>query len=132
MPLRKVCRRPETDYRLQQLHAANDSTATDQQKTTVDSTMAPKTFSSAVETMQKLQNTDLGRTVLVSHSNASLSAQAINQDSKNMGTVGAINMTNPAVPVSDASFTDSSVMTLTSTASVGSGQNMQEGKKQVY
>ncbi|GKV02036.1 hypothetical protein SLEP1_g14523 [Rubroshorea leprosula] len=128
VPLRKVCRRPETDYRLQQLHAANDSTATDQQKTIVDPTMAPKTFSSTVETMQKQQNIDLGRTVIVSHSNAPLSAQAINQDSKNTGAVGAINMTSPAVPVNDASFTDSSVMTLTSTASVGSSQNIQEGK----
>ena len=25
VPLRKVCRRPETDYRLQQLHAVNDA-----------------------------------------------------------------------------------------------------------
>lgn len=32
VPLRKVCRRPETDYRLQQLHASNESGAADQQK----------------------------------------------------------------------------------------------------
>ena len=32
MPLRKVCRRPETDYRLQQLHPSNDSGSVDQQK----------------------------------------------------------------------------------------------------
>lgn len=32
MPLRKVCRRPETDYRLQQLHAVNESAAMNQQK----------------------------------------------------------------------------------------------------
>ncbi|RVX04026.1 Protein SAWADEE homeodomain-like 2 [Vitis vinifera] len=32
VPLRKVCRRPETDYRLQQLHASNESGSVDQQK----------------------------------------------------------------------------------------------------
>ncbi|GLT55673.1 hypothetical protein SLA2020_287740 [Shorea laevis] len=52
VPLRKVCRRPETDYRLQQLHAANDSTAADQQKTIADPSTAPRTFSSPVEAMQ--------------------------------------------------------------------------------
>lgn len=32
VPLRKVCRRPETDYRLQQLHAINESGSMNQQK----------------------------------------------------------------------------------------------------
>ncbi|XP_038689124.1 protein SAWADEE HOMEODOMAIN HOMOLOG 2-like isoform X2 [Tripterygium wilfordii] len=32
VPLRKVCRRPETDYRLQQLHAMNDSATADLHK----------------------------------------------------------------------------------------------------
>ncbi|CAN0891323.1 Protein SAWADEE HOMEODOMAIN HOMOLOG 2 [Linum grandiflorum] len=32
VPLRKVCRRPETDYRLQQLHAAADSITQEQQQ----------------------------------------------------------------------------------------------------
>ncbi|CAN1335236.1 Protein SAWADEE HOMEODOMAIN HOMOLOG 2 [Linum perenne] len=32
VPLRKVCRRPETDYRLQQLHAAVDSASQEQQQ----------------------------------------------------------------------------------------------------
>ncbi|CAO2836188.1 unnamed protein product [Amaranthus hypochondriacus] len=40
VPLRKVCRRPETDYRLQQLHAANEpafaSVAGDSKEPTVD------------------------------------------------------------------------------------------------
>lgn len=37
VPLRKVCRRPETDYRLQQLHAAKGSTAQHLQKAVGDS-----------------------------------------------------------------------------------------------
>ncbi|GMH14354.1 hypothetical protein Nepgr_016195 [Nepenthes gracilis] len=38
VPLRKVCRRPETDYRLQQLHAANESASADPQKAITDPT----------------------------------------------------------------------------------------------
>lgn len=40
MPLRKVCRRPETDFRLQQLHALNESTTANQHKTSSDPRMA--------------------------------------------------------------------------------------------
>ncbi|TKY66468.1 SAWADEE HOMEODOMAIN-like 2 [Spatholobus suberectus] len=36
VPLRKICRRPETDYRLQQLHAVNEAAPVDQQKTGMD------------------------------------------------------------------------------------------------
>ncbi|XP_052178892.1 protein SAWADEE HOMEODOMAIN HOMOLOG 2 isoform X2 [Diospyros lotus] len=36
VPLRKVCRRPETDYRLQQLHAMNSSGSLSQHKTGAD------------------------------------------------------------------------------------------------
>ncbi|PNX80545.1 SAWADEE HOMEODOMAIN 2-like protein [Trifolium pratense] len=36
VPLRKVCRRPETDYRLHQLHAVNDAAPADQQKISLD------------------------------------------------------------------------------------------------
>lgn len=36
MPLRKVCRRPETDHRLQQLHALNDSATAKQPKAGIE------------------------------------------------------------------------------------------------
>ncbi|KAL9272884.1 sawadee homeodomain homolog 2-like protein [Drosera capensis] len=36
VPLRKVCRRPETDYRLHALHAANESAFVDPEKAVVD------------------------------------------------------------------------------------------------
>ncbi|CAL5196746.1 unnamed protein product [Lathyrus oleraceus] len=36
MTLRKVCRRPETDYRLHQLHAVNDAAPADHQKISLD------------------------------------------------------------------------------------------------
>lgn len=54
MPLRKVCRRPETDYRLQQLHAINDSVSLDQPKTPGDaSILNPQRNISPMEMMQK-------------------------------------------------------------------------------
>lgn len=40
MPLRKVCRRPESDFRLQQLHALDESTTANQHKTSSDPRMA--------------------------------------------------------------------------------------------
>ncbi|KAL4310729.1 hypothetical protein GQ457_01G004200 [Hibiscus cannabinus] len=80
VPLRKVCRRPETDYRLQQLHA---STNTDQQKTSTD----PSTATVPAEIMQKQQNPDVPRTapVVVSHANVpSIAEQSVNNpESKN-------------------------------------------------
>ncbi|KAI7728475.1 hypothetical protein M8C21_012614 [Ambrosia artemisiifolia] len=36
VPLRKICRRPETDYRLQQLHAVNESISANQNKSTAN------------------------------------------------------------------------------------------------
>ena len=58
VPLRKICRRPETDYRLLQLHAANDSTATDQKETGTDpSTANAQTVAaSASETTPRQQH----------------------------------------------------------------------------
>ncbi|XP_057455165.1 protein SAWADEE HOMEODOMAIN HOMOLOG 2-like isoform X2 [Lotus japonicus] len=43
VPLRKICRRPETDYRLQQLHAVGDSAHVDQQKSVMDPKKAETT-----------------------------------------------------------------------------------------
>ncbi|KAB5534509.1 hypothetical protein DKX38_017595 [Salix brachista] len=74
VPLRKICRRPETDYRLLQLHAANDSTATDQKETGVDpSTANAQTVAaSASETTPRQQhNSDVAMVVQASHANVS-------------------------------------------------------------
>ncbi|XWS52126.1 hypothetical protein CRYUN_Cryun11dG0040300 [Craigia yunnanensis] len=119
VPLRKVCRRPETDYRLQQLHASSNSTLTDQQKTSTDpsTAIAPKVISSPTETMQKHQNPDISRTALVSHANVSVAVQTTNPESKNIGTM-TTNVTNPGISPSAAAFT----------SGIAAGQNMQEGK----
>ncbi|KAJ6416980.1 hypothetical protein OIU84_002797 [Salix udensis] len=74
VPLRKICRRPETDYRLLQLHAANDSTATDQKDTGVDpSTANTETVdASASETTPRQQhNSDVAMVAQASHANVS-------------------------------------------------------------
>ncbi|KAL4271867.1 hypothetical protein GQ457_13G003780 [Hibiscus cannabinus] len=92
VPLRKVCRRSETDYRLQQLHAL---TNTDQQKTSTD----PSTATTPANTMQKQQNPDVSRTVPVgvSHSNISpVVAQTANLEYKNAAFTTTIATSNPS------------------------------------
>ncbi|WCJ32222.1 sequence-specific DNA binding transcription factors sequence-specific DNA binding [Euphorbia peplus] len=62
VPLRKVCRRPETDYRLHQLQSANDLANTDQKKATIDPSKASiqRVTVSAAETVQKQPDLRLG------------------------------------------------------------------------
>ncbi|KAL2326760.1 hypothetical protein Fmac_020187 [Flemingia macrophylla] len=53
VPLRKICRRPETDYRLQQLHALNEAAPLDQQKTGMDPTANVNAVRVTTETVPK-------------------------------------------------------------------------------
>ncbi|KAF4378910.1 hypothetical protein F8388_021997 [Cannabis sativa] len=87
VPLRKVCRRPETDYRLQQLHAVNEAASAEQQKSNMDSftVNALRANIPALETAQKQQHhhhhhhtTDatLVTPVALSNNNASFAPQA--------------------------------------------------------
>ncbi|KAA3486704.1 protein SAWADEE HOMEODOMAIN-like protein 2-like isoform X1 [Gossypium australe] len=121
VPLRKVCRRPETDYRLQQLHAASNL-SNDQHKTSTDQSTAPapKIIGSSTEAMQKLQNPDQSRTATDSHFNVSVAAQTTNQESKISGIV-TTDVTDPRIsPVKNA-------MAAAATG-IGPGQNVQEAK----
>ncbi|OMO74933.1 putative DNA binding protein [Corchorus capsularis] len=127
VPLRKVCRRPETDYRLQQLHASNDSTSTDQQKSNTDSSTAtaPKSFGLMTEPMQKQLNPDLSRIMPTSHA---VVAQTTNPESKNVGTMTTnvttpVTTTNPGVSHSGAAFTSAIAVA----AAAGGSQSIQEG-----
>ncbi|KAK5844488.1 protein SAWADEE HOMEODOMAIN HOMOLOG 2-like [Gossypium arboreum] len=92
VPLRKVCRRPETDYRLQQLHASSNT----EQKPSTN----PPTATTPTETMQKQQNRDVSRTpalVGVSHANvSSIAAQTANPESKNAAFTTTIATSTPA------------------------------------
>ncbi|XP_030480086.2 protein SAWADEE HOMEODOMAIN HOMOLOG 2 [Cannabis sativa] len=86
VPLRKVCRRPETDFRLQQLHAVNEAASAEQQKSNMDSftVNALRANIPALETAQKQQHhhhhhtTDatLVTPVALSNNNASFAPQA--------------------------------------------------------
>ncbi|KAM5586157.1 protein SAWADEE HOMEODOMAIN HOMOLOG 2 [Rosa sericea] len=71
VPLRKVCRRPETDYRLHQLHAENNTTAAEQKS--MDHFKVPAT---SAEMIQKQQNADAAFASPVFHANASFAPQA--------------------------------------------------------
>ncbi|KAE8713045.1 Protein SAWADEE [Hibiscus syriacus] len=75
VPLRKVCRRPETDYRLLQLHALSN---TDQQKTSTD----PLTATAPADTMQKQKNLDESKTAPLglSHTNISIATGGASQN----------------------------------------------------
>ncbi|KAK8542764.1 hypothetical protein V6N13_136687 [Hibiscus sabdariffa] len=123
VPLRKVCRRPETDYRLQQLHAASNLTSNNQHKTSSDhfATPAPKVIVSSSEAMQKQQNLDQSRTAPDSHINVSASARHTNQESKIPGTM-TTNVTDPGIPLISSNAVAAAAI------STSLGQNMQEAK----
>ncbi|XVF18761.1 hypothetical protein REPUB_Repub11eG0051100 [Reevesia pubescens] len=129
VPLRKICRRPETDYRLQQLHASSNLTTMDQQKTSTDpsTASAPKITSSPTETMQKQQNPDPSRTAPVSQANVSVAAQTTNPESKNAGTM-ITNVSNPVATNPGISPSGAAVTTSIAVAAIsgGPGQNMHE------
>ena len=101
MPLRKVCRRPETDYRLHQLHAMNDSVSMDQQKTSVDISTAnapPRVISSSAEIMQKPGNANIGPAAPVSQAHVPIVPRTITPETKIAGASNAINPNNLADP----------------------------------
>ncbi|KAK8477972.1 hypothetical protein V6N11_058048 [Hibiscus sabdariffa] len=122
VPLRKVCRRPETDYRLQQLHAASNLTSNNQHKTSTDhfATPAPKVIVSSSEAMQKQQNLDQSRTAPDSHINVSAAARHTNQESKIPGTM-TTNVTDPGIALISNAVAAAAIST-------SLGQNMQEAK----
>ncbi|TXG66834.1 hypothetical protein EZV62_008109 [Acer yangbiense] len=123
VPLRKVCRRPETDYRLHQLHAMNDSVSMDQQKTSVDISTAnapPRVISSSAEIMQKPGNANIGPAAPVSQAHVPIVPRTVTTpETKIAGASNAINPNNPADPPTGAVATS-----VIRAASVGTG-NMQ-------
>ncbi|KAH9763899.1 protein SAWADEE HOMEODOMAIN-like protein 2 [Citrus sinensis] len=115
VPLRKVCRRPETDYRLQQLHAMNDSVMVDHQKTSADlsaSTATRVTVSSA-EMMHKQVNANIAQGAPLSHSFVSVPAQTV--EPKNASASSGISSSNPAVPPGGAAVISGTAATTAAT-----------------
>ncbi|KAJ0045451.1 hypothetical protein Pint_04660 [Pistacia integerrima] len=103
VPLRKVCRRPETDYRLQQLHAMNDSGSADQQKSSLDISTAgaPRVICSSAEMMQKQGIVNVAPAAApVSFANVSVATQSTIMEPKSAGVSSGINVSNPVFPSS--------------------------------
>jgi hypothetical protein len=87
VPLRKVCRRPETDYRLQQLHAVNEAASMDHQKTSMDppAVSAPR-VTTPVETLQKQRYADAAVVPPVLHANVSVATLTVIPEPKQAET----------------------------------------------
>lgn len=128
VPLRKVCRRPETDYRLQQLHAVNEAAiaSSEQQKSSMDSfTISGLRPITPAETMQKQQHLESAPPpmITVMHPNVSIASQAPVVEPKKAETGTIINLVNSNIPLATATITNS---TVTTTVPGGTGENMPE------
>ena len=111
MPLRKICRRPETDYRLQQLHAVHE-----QQKSGMDP--AP-VHAIRVTTSAETQNQQNANFPI------SASAQSTNVNPSKAERAPDVTAAHSMFPVGTATFTTN---TVTSSVPGVTSQNMAEGK----
>ncbi|KAJ8765242.1 hypothetical protein K2173_011922 [Erythroxylum novogranatense] len=133
VPLRKICRRPETDYRLQQLHAANESAVTYHHKPSTDpSRNTRKVTFPTTQTQQKQHNSYVAMTNPSIPPNVLPTVKTTTMEPKASEPVIATNTGNPsdfANPASNSGPVNSSHnIGATSTASVISGENTEEGK----
>ncbi|KAA8523947.1 hypothetical protein F0562_010370 [Nyssa sinensis] len=124
VPLRKVCRRPETDYRLQQLHAVNESASMNQQKTGAElRTGNTLRVYPPIETMQKQQQVEEHAQVVAgaSHVNMPVVTETEVLEPKTAETNDASSAGNSIVPPGNVSGASAAA---TSAIAAGSGQNM--------
>lgn len=158
VPLRKVCRRPETDYRLQQLHAMNEATPADQQKTGMDFTPVHAVrVTSSAETVQKQPSANIAMAPQVLQATVTLAPQPMNVDQRKAevsndmtggntvirpgGAAFTTSVVTSGVPPSGTTFTSNVVTSsvppgvtafpsnvVSSSAPVVSSQNLAEGK----
>ncbi|XP_065862016.1 protein SAWADEE HOMEODOMAIN HOMOLOG 2 isoform X2 [Euphorbia lathyris] len=129
VPLRKVCRRPETDYRLHQLQSANDLANTDQKKATIDPTKASiqRITVSPAETVQKQPDLRLGALAL-SRANISLPAKTLKPVPTEAETSSIVSIGNPSIQASSTMTTESNISAPSSSAPGSSVENVQVGK----
>ncbi|XP_058221569.1 protein SAWADEE HOMEODOMAIN HOMOLOG 2-like isoform X1 [Rhododendron vialii] len=123
VPLRKVCRRPETDYRLQQLHAVNDSGSVNQQK----KTSGPHTANSLrvyppTETTQKQPKVEVVAPAPQANATVSAETKVLPPKSSEISTAG--NVGTPIAPPPNVALTSGAA---TSTITSDSGQNTPQG-----
>ncbi|KAM1041716.1 hypothetical protein TB2_030411 [Malus domestica] len=103
VPLRKVCRRPETDYRLQQLHAVNEAISAEQKS--MEQYMASATSG---EMMQKQQNA-VPPTFYVT---ASLPTQTTTPESRRSEISTVVRSGNSSAPLSSSTVITSAPATV--------------------
>lgn len=128
VPLRKICRRPETDYRLHQLHAVNDAAPTDQQKIALDHPAnvhgaRVTNPSEMVQKQQQIANIHIVTPVL--QTNVSIPPQSMNVDPMKAETKADVQAGNSVTP-STAAFTG--IIATTSSVPEVSTQNLADGK----
>ncbi|KAF3442456.1 hypothetical protein FNV43_RR16372 [Rhamnella rubrinervis] len=127
VPLRKVCRRPETDYRLQQLHAVNEAAiaSAEQQKSSMDSFTISGLRSITPEPMNKQQSVESAPPPMITvlHPNVTIASQAPAMDPKKAETGTVINLVNSNFPPATATITNS---TITTAVPGGTNENMSE------
>ncbi|XP_062094441.1 protein SAWADEE HOMEODOMAIN HOMOLOG 2 isoform X2 [Humulus lupulus] len=130
VPLRKVCRRPETDYRLQQLHAVNEVASAEQHKSNMDS-FAVNSLRASVPTLETPQKqhhtTDATSVTPVALANTSFATQASSVlEPKKAETSNAVDAGNSNTVPSGGNSVAS--VSLISNNTVISDDNMAEGK----
>ncbi|EXB75046.1 hypothetical protein L484_012170 [Morus notabilis] len=128
VPLRKVCRRPETDYRLQQLYAVNEAASAEQQKSSTDN-FGGGGFRARIsaETTPKLQHADAALVAPALHATAALATKASILEPKK---VEIVNVVVDAGNSNNVTASGNGIMSGSpaSNKPIVSGEKMPEGK----
>ncbi|XP_038878066.1 protein SAWADEE HOMEODOMAIN HOMOLOG 2-like isoform X1 [Benincasa hispida] len=133
--LRKICRRPETDYRLQQLHAVNEAASIEPSKSSMDSVLLSGQRIN-FETTQKPLNKDTTLVIPNANANINVHAQTNTQEARNTETNSAPTTFNSGIHSAPTTFNSGnpaggsafSVGIVTNTVSGGSADNVSDGK----
>ncbi|PSS05841.1 Protein SAWADEE HOMEODOMAIN like [Actinidia chinensis var. chinensis] len=129
VPLRKVCRRPETDYRLQQLHTVNESGSVNLQKTGAEpqksNTLRVYPPTKTTQKQQKVDERNDGAAMVppVSLGNVSVASDTKVPQPKISEISTASNVKTSIVPPPNVAVTSGATTNTTS----GSDQNTPQG-----
>ncbi|XP_027354197.1 protein SAWADEE HOMEODOMAIN HOMOLOG 2-like [Abrus precatorius] len=125
VPLRKVCRRPETDYRLQQLHAVNEVVPVDQQKSGMNPANVHAVRVTTETVPKQLIAASIHMETQVLQTNVPHAPQTMNVNAKKAETTSDVQAGNSIITPGSAPFTS---IIATSNLPEVSNQNMAEGK----
>ena len=122
--MRKICRRPETDYRLQQLHAVNEAASIEPSKSGMDSVLLSGQRIN-FETSQNPLSKDAALVIPNANPHINAHAQTSTQEARNTETNTAPTTFNSANLAGSSAFSSGIV---TNTVSAGSADNVSDGK----